>query len=147
LDRRPEEATAALSQIESSSRDAVTQMRSLLGTLRDMEETVHADDPAPATTQSRAPEPTLTDLPDLVAERNSSGLRTAYRLVETREGAHATVAPRIGLTLYRIAQEALANITRHSTATAADVVTRVAEDGAGEAYAEVEILDNGRPRV
>ena len=76
-------------------------------------------DPTPRAAPSRR----LTDLPALVAERNAHGLRTAYELVETREGAHARVAPPIGLTLYRITQEALANISRHSTATTADVVT------------------------
>lgn len=145
LDKRPEDAAEALGRIESSSRDAVTQMRSLLGTLRDMEETAEGVEVDPSPT--RAPEPTLTDLPDLVAARNSNGLRTAYRLVESREGAHATVAPRIGLTLYRVTQEALANISRHSTATSADVVTRVVNEGVEPPYAEVEIVDNGRPRV
>lgn len=141
LDKRPDEAAKALGQIEESSRDAVTQMRSLLGTLRDIEAT--ADGAAPT---SRSPEPTLTDLPDLVAERNANGQHTAYELVETRQGAHAGIAPPIGLTLYRITQEALANITRHSTATTADVVLRVVDEAPAGAYAEVEVLDNGRPR-
>lgn len=126
-------------------------MRSLLGTLRDIE--TSGEEPArdPGVEKSpaahRGPEPTLADLPDLVAARDSGGLRTAYRLVESHDGAHANVAPRIGLTLYRVAQEALANVTRHSTATVADVVTRVVDDGPGRAYAEVEIVDNGRPRA
>ncbi|CAN7229643.1 sensor histidine kinase [Knoellia sp. LjRoot47] len=151
LDKRPEDAAAALGQIEASSREAVTQMRSLLGTLRDIE--TSGEEPArdPGVEKSpaahRGPEPTLADLPDLVAARDSGGLRTAYRLVESHDGAHANVAPRIGLTLYRVAQEALANVTRHSTATVADVVTRVVDDGPGRAYAEVEIVDNGRPRA
>jgi signal transduction histidine kinase len=140
LPRRPDEASSALGQIEESSRDAVTQMRDLLGTLRDIEAT------AEGVTSSRSPEPTLADLPDLVGERNAHGVRTAYELVESREGAHARVAPSIGLTLYRITQEALANITRHSTATQSDVVLRVVDDAPAGAYAEVEVLDNGRPR-
>ena len=156
LGRRPEDAATALSQIESSSREAVTQMRSLLGTLRDIEASGDArtldartlgENTVDTRPPRRSPEPTLSDLPDLVAARDSGGLRTAYRLVESHEGGHARVAPRIGLTLYRITQEALANITRHSTATSADVVTRVVEHGSGPAYAEVEIVDNGRARV
>ncbi|EAQ00851.1 putative two-component system sensor kinase [Janibacter sp. HTCC2649] len=159
IDKRPDEAAKALSQIEESSRDAVSQMRSLLGTLRDIQETADVDDAAateqvrskrakgPAAQPSRSPEPGLTDLPALVAERTANGLTTAYELVETREGAHARVAPPIALTLYRITQEALANITRHSTATTSDVVLRVVEDAPAGAYAEVEVLDNGRARV
>ncbi|WP_353952114.1 sensor histidine kinase [Knoellia sp. S7-12] len=148
LDKRPAEAAKALGQIEESSRDAVSQMRSLLGTLRDIEATAELDgltDDAAAT--SRSPEPTLADLADLVAERDAAGMHTAYHVVENRQGAHTSVAPSIGLTLYRIAQEALANITRHSTATTTDVFTRVIDaNGSGQAYAEIEVLDNGRPR-
>ncbi|GGB77790.1 hypothetical protein N798_03475 [Knoellia flava TL1] len=169
LDKRPEDAATALTRIESSSRDAVTQMRNLLGTLRDLEDSPldpqHSSTSASAAAgpavhpvasssasgddgrHRRSPEPTLADLPDLVAARDHATLRTAYRLVETHDGAHATVPPQVGLTLYRVTQEALANVTRHSTATTADVVTRVVDDGSGPAYAEVEIVDNGRPRV
>ncbi|MFC7490345.1 MULTISPECIES: sensor histidine kinase [unclassified Knoellia] len=160
LDKHPDEAAKALGQIEESSRDAVSQMRGLLGTLRDIQESADLDrapagdgTPTPRGAEggtpsgSRSPEPTLTDLPTLVAERNANGLRTAYRLVETRDGAHARVAPPIALTLYRIAQEALANVTRHSTATSADVVLRVVEGAPTGGYAEVEVLDNGRARV
>ena len=141
LAKRPDDAGRALGQIEESSRDAVSQMRSLLGTLRDIEATAEG---APA---SRSPEPTLADLPTLVAERNAHGVHTAYELVETHEGAHTSVAPSIGLTLYRITQEALANITRHSTATTSDVVLRVVDDATAGGYAEVEVLDNGSPRI
>lgn len=141
MDKRPDEAATALGQIEQSSRDAVTQMRSLLGTLRDIQETADVD------RDDRRPEPTLADLPTLVAERNKNGLLTAYELVETREGAHSRIAGPIGLTLYRVAQEALANVSRHSTATTSDVVLRVVDTVPGGAYVEVEILDNGRQRV
>ncbi|KGN37148.1 sensor histidine kinase [Knoellia subterranea] len=153
LDRRPDEAASALAHIETSSRDAVTQMRSLLGTLREIEDEAEAGArPAGAMgTQGRSPdrrpEPTLSDLADLVAERDTGSLRTAYHLIESREGAHAEIAAPIGLSLYRIVQEALANISRHSTASAADVFTRVVTEGAGSPYAEVEVLDNGRPRA
>ena len=49
------------------------------------------------------------------------------------------------LSLYRVAQEALANTTRHSTARTARIVLRV-EDREPTRYAEVEVLDDGRPR-
>ncbi|EGD44338.1 sensory box histidine kinase [Nocardioidaceae bacterium Broad-1] len=47
--------------------------------------------------------------------------------------------------VYRIVQEALANVRRHSTADRAQVVLRV-DRAAAAPYAEVEITDNGRPR-
>lgn len=158
LAKRPEEATRALGQIEESSRDAVSQMRSLLGTLRDIQENAENSENSensakPRTvgesgrSTSRHPEPTLSDLAHLVAERNSHGQRTAYELVESCEGAHARIAAPIGLTLYRITQEALANVTRHSTATTSDVVLRVVDNAPAGSYAEVEVLDNGHQRL
>lgn len=144
LDQRPEEAARALTQIESSSRDAVTQMRALLGTLRDIEATAAGERPSAS---HRGPEPTLADLPALVATHREGGLDTAYELVESTHGAHTRIATPIGLTLYRVAQEALANVVRHSTATAADVVLRVVDDAPTGRHAEVEVVDNGRPRV
>ncbi len=54
----------------------------------------------------------------------------------------------VGLSLYRTVQEALANVRRHSTASAATVFVRVdrrPEPGFAHGYAEVEVLDDGRP--
>lgn len=142
LDKRPADAATALGQIEASSRDAVTQMRSLLGTLRDIERTADSDT---APESDRAPEPGLDDLAGLVAERDANGQRTAYTLVESRAGLMSQVPRPVALSLYRIVQEALANSTRHSTASAADVVLRIEESGR-TSYVEVEVTDNGRPR-
>ena len=147
LSKRPEAAADALGAIEDSSRDAVTQMRSLLGTLRSMEPEGDGGEGATAdgATPDRAPEPGLADLPDLVAERTALGVRTAYDLVESAPGASERVSGPVALTLYRVAQEALANSSRHSTANTARVTVRVVEDGP-RPHAEVEIVDNGRPR-
>lgn len=142
LDKRPADAATALGQIEASSRDAVTQMRSLLGTLRDIERTADGDS---APESDRAPEPGLDDLAGLVAARDANGQRTAYTLVESRAGLLSQVPRPVALSLYRIVQEALANSTRHSTASAADVVLRIEESGR-TSYVEVEVTDNGRPR-
>jgi signal transduction histidine kinase len=70
---------------------------------------------------------------------------TSYSLVESTPGAAARLAAPVGLSLYRIAQEALANVARHSTAPAANVTLRV-DEGAARPHAEIEILDDGRPR-
>jgi len=138
IDGDPEAAAAALGVIERSSREAVAQMRSLLGTLRDLgEEGAERD--------GRAPEPGVSDLPALAAERTASGLVTAYDQVESSPGAAQQLPGPLGLSLYRVAQEALANTTRHSTARSARIVLRV-EDRTSTPYAEVEVLDDGRPR-
>ena len=83
--------------------------------------------------------------PALVAERTASGLVTVYDVVESSPGAAQHLPAPIALSLYRVAQEALANITRHSTARSARVVLRVEERDPAP-YAEVEVLDDGRPR-
>lgn len=138
IDRDPGAAAAALGDIERSSREAVTQMRHLLGTLRDLDE-------EPCERDGRAPEPGIADLPALVAERTASGLETAYDVVESTPGAAQQLPSPMALSLYRVAQEALANTSRHSTARSARVVLRV-EEREPAPYAEVEVLDDGRPR-
>jgi signal transduction histidine kinase len=113
-------------------------MRSLLGTLRDLGDEAAERD-------GRAPEPGVSDLPALAAERTASGLITAYDQVESSPGAAQQLPGPLGLSLYRVAQEALANTTKHSTARSARIVLRV-EDRTPAPYAEVEVLDDGRPR-
>ncbi|GGR39555.1 signal transduction histidine kinase [Nocardioides luteus] len=135
---RPDDITGAaeaLGNVEASAREGVTQMRSLLGTLRDpaVDETDAQD--------VRRPEPRLEDLPALLDEVRASGLRVDYETVGPVEDLSLALAHSV----YRIVQEALANVRRHSTADRAQVVLRV-DRGAPAAYAEVEITDNGRPR-
>lgn len=148
LAKDPAAATAALSVIESSSREAVSQLRGLLGTLRDIEDRAdpRADSGSGNSTAIRAPEPAVADLPTLVAQRRGAGLEVSYDLVEDEPGAAARLPRPLGLTLYRVTQEALANVSRHSTAATAAVVVRVAAQGPSP-YAEVEVLDAGRARV
>ncbi|HQH06267.1 MAG TPA: sensor histidine kinase, partial [Phycicoccus sp.] len=157
LTKDPVSAATALSAIETSSRDAVNQMRGLLGTLRDIEEVDSQSSPESGSASgatgsesvARKPEPGVGDLDDLVAERRQTGLQVDYELVEDPEGAAANLPGSVSLTLYRVAQEALANVTRHSTATSARLAVRVVTDeGRTKAgYAEVEVVDSGRPRV
>ena len=148
-----EAAADALGAIEESSREAVTQMRGLLGTLRSIETETETETETGADVEGasgrglkgRAPEPGLADLPALVAERTAWGVQTAYDIVESSPGAIDRLSGPVSLTLYRVAQEALANTSRHSTASSARVTVRVTEDGPLP-HAEVEIVDNGRPR-
>ena len=51
----------------------------------------------------------------------------------------------LGLAVYRIVQEALTNVRRHSTASTVGVVVRV-DRAAHQPFAEVEVTDDGRPR-
>ncbi|MFE7228818.1 sensor histidine kinase [Nocardioides sp. NPDC057577] len=131
-----EGAAEALGNVETSAREGVTQMRSLLGTLRDP-----AGETETEAEGVRRPEPRLEDLPALLDEVRESGLRVDYQAVGPVEDLSLPLAHSV----YRIVQEALANVRRHSTADRAQVVLRVDRASAAP-YAEVEVTDNGRPR-
>jgi signal transduction histidine kinase len=141
LRRDPDAAEGALRSGETSSREAVTQMRGLLGTLRTGD-----DETEPS---ARAPEPRLADVPALAEQSAVAGLDVECRVVEDAPGAVAAVPDPVGLSLYRTVQEALSNVRRHSTASAATVFVRVdrrGQPGFAHGYAEVEVLDDGSPR-
>ena len=141
MERDPAAAKGALSVIEESSRDAVTQMRSLLGTLR----TSAKGQPAGEGETDRGPEPDLAAIARLVEERRSETLRVEHEVVTDRPDALDLVPAAVGHSLYRTTQEALTNVARHSTARTARVVVRVRTQTATP-FVEVEVTDDGRPR-
>ncbi|KRB76895.1 hypothetical protein ASE01_08990 [Nocardioides sp. Root190] len=138
LGRDDAAVASALSQVEHSSRDAVTEMRRLVGTLR--APSGPADGPA-----DRAPEPAVDQLPSLAEHAAGPGLQVGYDLVENPVGAADSLPGPLGTSLYRIAQEALTNVRRHSTAGTAHLALRV-DRVATPPYAEIEVTDDGRPR-
>jgi signal transduction histidine kinase len=143
IDRDPEASATALGAIEGSSREAVTSMRGLLGTLRDI-------GARRGETRGREPEPSIDGLPALTAGHESASRTVAYQLVESRPGATAGIPAPVGHSIYRTVQEALTNVEKHSTATRVRVTVRVetgSPQGGPEPYAEVEVVDNGRPHV
>ena len=140
LDSDPEAAKGALGHIETGSRDAVAQMRSLLGTLRRGEAGMPRAGSS-SEVEGHAPEPGLTDIPALAESRDGTTLQVLHEVVEMGEGDLERVPGPIGHSLYRTAQEALTNVTRHSTARTARVIVRV-----DASHAEVEVTDDGRPR-
>jgi signal transduction histidine kinase len=151
LDRDPARAAEALVTIERESREGVAQMRNLVGTLRSVPDGGGGSS-EPHGAGSRAPEPGLADLPALTAA-DHDGLDTTFHQVEEPPGCAADVPDPMGLSLYRTAQEAMANVRKHSTARSATVTLRVvrgAETLTGQqfehGFAEVEVLDDGRPR-
>ena len=141
LDRDPAAASTALASVEGSAREAVTEMRALLGTLR------HGESAACDPSASRAPEPGVDAIVGLVEQLGNPQFAVTYALVEDAPGACRRVSPAAGLTLYRTVQEALHNVRKHSTANRAGVVLRVETTAARGGFAEVEVLDDGRPRT
>ncbi|RKT07198.1 signal transduction histidine kinase [Streptomyces sp. 3211.6] len=122
--RAPERAEAAFEAIAGTGRDAMAQLRTMLGVLRTQEA-------AP-----RAPQPGIGELGALVDRVRASGLAVSYeRTGEVRELPAALEA-----TVHRVVQEALTNVVKHAGASAVDVrleygprelAVRVVDDGRG----------------
>jgi signal transduction histidine kinase len=126
LDERPEQARAALEAISSTSRGTLTELRRLLGVLRDSDGV-----------RSHAPAPGLSDLPHLVDDVRTAGVPATLHVEGHNPGiVHAGVE----LSAYRIVQEALTNVIKHAgKPTRVDVTVRYAP------YAlAVEVVDDGR---
>ncbi|EMQ98611.1 sensor histidine kinase [Paeniglutamicibacter gangotriensis] len=137
--RDPERATELMRGIEESARHAVGETRSLLRVLR------HEEADGPAQPGQRSPEPSLAELPALVEQSARAGVRVELITVEHREGFLEGIGAGLGLALYRIAAESLANVREHSTARSAVLSLRSGRDDAGE-WAEVEVTDDGNAR-
>jgi signal transduction histidine kinase len=110
----PEEGRERLLAIGDTARDALTEMRRLLGVLR-----ADADGAA-----ERAPQPGLGRLPELLEDARAAG--TSVRL--TVSGPAAPLPAGVDLTAYRIVQEALTNARRHAPGAAVEVELRFAAE-------------------
>jgi signal transduction histidine kinase len=125
VDERPEQAKAALEAISATSRGTLTELRRLLGVLRDSDGA-----------RSSAPAPALVDLPRLVDEVRAAGVPVSLRV----DGAPDCVHTGIELSAYRVVQEALTNVIKHAGApTRVDVSVRYLPG-----MLAVEIVDDGR---
>jgi signal transduction histidine kinase len=126
----PVRAGTVMSQVSATGRSALTDMRRLLGVMRDPG--TAADDPAGS---GPAPQPTLAELDDLLATVGAAGL--PVRLSES--GSRAAAPPAAQLAAYRIVQESLTNALKHARATAARVRISYQPQAV-----ELEITDNGQ---
>ncbi|MFG1999569.1 sensor histidine kinase [Spirillospora sp. NPDC048911] len=121
-DDRPEEAREALRVIEATSKGALTEMRRLLGVLREPEE------------GGLAPSPGVAALPELAGRVADAGVQ-----VELTVGDVHDLPEAVQLTAYRIVQEAVTNVVKHAAParcrvsvvkTTAEVRIEVTNDGA-----------------
>ncbi|WP_214405913.1 sensor histidine kinase [Pseudonocardia lacus] len=131
-DERPAEARDALVTIERTSRAALVEIRRLLGVLRPGTTADAGADTRPPAAFAPAPGP--ADLPDLADRLRSPGLR-----VEVRTDGVDDLPEAVGLTVYRIVQEALTNVVKHADAGCCRVTVRAAEGGV-----RIEVVDDGR---
>ncbi len=132
MDTDPDAAKSALSVIENSSRTAVNEMRQLLGMLRAADPDL--DLAAPAVKQ---PQAGADRLPALIADVNGEGLSVGFHQI----GPPVRLPETVSVSVYRIAQEALTNVRRHSTARSAHITLRYLGDAV-----ELEVIDDGRPK-
>lgn len=130
MHKQPEQAEAALASIKSSSKEALDEVRSLLGMLRTENDD---DDSFTGAAVPPVPEPDLSRLNHLADSVRSQGLAVSLRC-----DVSAETPPAVQLALYRIVQESLTNIVRHANAT--DVSVNVGYDD-GDYL--VTIADNG----
>jgi signal transduction histidine kinase len=122
LDRDPEQARGALRDIKRVSGEALVELRATLAALRD-----------PAQAAPLAPAGGLSDLADLAAGARAAGIEVELRVADL-----GRVGPAVDHAGYRIVQEALTNVARHSAASRARVSVR-----RDAATIEIEVRDDG----
>jgi signal transduction histidine kinase len=126
IDQRPDEARAMLETINGTSREALDEMRRMLGVLRAEGE---------AGRPELAPAPSLGDLASLISSIESTGVTVEVAV----EGEPVTLSSGLDLTAFRITQEALTNVVKHAGPAQVDVCIRYGTDDL-----EVEVVDDGR---
>ncbi|MEV4176991.1 histidine kinase [Nonomuraea sp. NPDC049709] len=130
LPTMPGEAETALKAVESAGRDAMTELRHLLGLLAPAQDGSGDGDPA-----DLAPQPGLGQLGALADRIAFAGLPVEVRV----SGEPRPVPAGIDVTAYRIVQEALTNALRHGVGGArAEVSVRYTDQ-----YLRVEVLNTG----
>ncbi|MGW2473276.1 sensor histidine kinase [Streptomyces sp. NPDC001665] len=129
LHKDPDQAQDALTAIKQSSKQGLRELRATLGVLR------QADEEAPA-----APAPGLSRIDDLVSTAARAGLDVRIK----QSGVHRVLPAPVDLAAYRIVQESLSNIVRHSGAqhvvvqlrhSARELTLSIHDDGRGAVFA------------
>jgi signal transduction histidine kinase len=119
-----ERAREAVAVVEQTGREALAEMRRLVGVLRRPEE-------SPAL----APQPSLEHVERLVSQARDAGLPVELRV----EGDPVSLPAGVDLTAYRLVQEGLTNAIKHARAQHAEVLV-VYRDG----LVELTVTDDGR---
>jgi signal transduction histidine kinase len=123
LDRHPKRAREAFQSIESAGREALAEMRRLLGLLRRGDREL-----------ALVPQPSMARLEQLLGRVREAGLPVELEV----EGHPRPLPPGLDLSAYRIVQEALTNTLKHAGGARAWVTVRY-----GDQALELEIVDDG----
>jgi signal transduction histidine kinase len=127
LPGKPEDAKRSVEIISDTARQALTELRRLLGVLR-----------GPAERPRTTPSPSLGGLDVILDQVRDAGLHVTLRV----EGQARSLAPGVDMTAYRIVQEALTNAIRHASAATATVTLCYEPD-----FVTVSIADSGDGRT
>ncbi|WP_343238752.1 histidine kinase [Streptomyces sp. SID8374] len=129
--KNPERAAQALDAIGTTSRQALSELRRLLGVLRD-------DHP----TADRTPQPTLADLAPLIDRVRRAGLPVHLELHGEPEPSTAPTPGR-QLTVYRVVQESLTNTLKHAAPPAAAPLSATVTLTYTRTHIDARITDTG----
>lgn len=129
IERKPEQAAAALEAIRTASHDALDELGAILGVLRE------AGSAAPL-----APAAGLGDITELVERARDDGVMVTLQ----QTGDVAAVSPTVGAAAYRAVQEALTNTRRHAGPVA---TVTVAVTAGPRGSLRVAVVDNGGHRA
>jgi len=131
--KQPDKAPEVLGTIAETSREALEEMRQMVGLLRSGGPIGDPGSQPPGSPESYLPTPGLVDLDELVA-------KTGDRVTLTRYGQEPAVSQPLALTVYRIVQESITNVLKHAGPSArAAVGITYAPHGIG-----IRVVDNGR---
>lgn len=131
IDTRPELAREALGEVENASRETLSGLRRMLGVLRRAEPGQAPE----ATPLDPSPAPGLADIDRLAERTTAAGVHVEVRW----QGERHTLPPEIGMSAYRIVQEAVTNVVRHAGTRSC----RVTVDCRDEELA-IEVVDSGK---
>jgi signal transduction histidine kinase len=126
IEASPDRASGAIERVSATGRQALMEMRRLLGVLR--------GEPA---SEPFAPQPTLERLDDLIARVDAAGIPVTVDV----DGDLQQLAPGVQLAVFRVAQEALTNTLKHAARPATACVQLRCAGG----QVELDVINSGSP--
>lgn len=134
LEKKPELAAEPLTNIEKLARSSVAEMKNLIRVMRAAGESEQGS--------GAAKEPQVTEIFDLVEHMTTVGVTTRVQVSEQDLTRLSSLQQGTQLSIYRMAQEALTNVRKHSAAQNAVLALRTG-GSTGAYWAELEVTDDG----